>query len=403
MRRLNNGIDCCPSLEFSTSPSWETSIGTDLSFDQLSFGSLPSLLRLEPVFDTSVSQSFNILGQDNQGSSTEFNVSATPMLTTLSLPASLSTMLDDNCNSPEDHHLQRDDSLTSSLSSCPPNLTLTGMADFRVLEFPSPPLTLSPFITAPPPESPIIDYINADSSTIQYASAVVTSAWGPDISVHPDYPIVDVPPPGLSTLSSPPAFEHDFGPEHFPESRDRSTTLSTVAKFKNLGRKLKRLFSFISSGKTEQSNRSPDKISADPRPATPVTDIDHDSSKVEATTQSDDSIVKVEENINSLSSTEFPELGPRRPIKTLNNLHELPDDCIAPDNTKEYPRSIGRTLEIEARPKTLAEIKSKRRLTFSSSTHAGSQSSSSVVAIARTRQRPQSSIILPVSKSNPGL
>lgn len=53
-------------------------------------------------------------------------------------------------------------------------------------------------------------------------------------------------------------------------------------------------------------------------------------------------------------------------------------------------------LEIQARPKTLAEIKSKRRLslsTLSNVTRATTPPNSSLIAIARPRTRPQSTII----------
>ncbi|KAG5724752.1 hypothetical protein E4T56_gene9099 [Termitomyces sp. T112] len=297
----NNAVPCrhsyhgqgyCPSLEFSTSPSWETSFDT---FNSLRIESGSYDIRPEQMLNPSRSQPFNTFDlYNNNDSSTELEVPTIPMLTTLSLPGSLDTTLDvSRRNSPRHHHAQdnshtqdspllssplsvseatgtnKNDSSTelevptspmlttlslpgsldttldvsrrnsprhnhgqdnshtqnSSISSSPLSVSeATGtVADITALEFPSPPLTLSPFITAPAPESPVIDLPIADSSTVEYASAVVSSSWGPDISIHPDYPLANIRPNVSSSSAS-----ETSGDPGLPQESTRGTKTSAM-------------------------------------------------------------------------------------------------------------------------------------------------------------------------------
>lgn len=238
----------CPSLEFSTFPSWETSFNTQIGdFEPLRIEYDQEFLWPEPMLNPSRSQPFDTFNlHNNNDSSTELEVPTIPMLTTLSLPGSFNSILDISSRNSPVHRHGRDNSNTqeSSLSSSTPSMSeVTGTADIGGLEFPSPPLTLSPFITAPPPESPIIDLAIANSSTVEYASEVVLSSWGPDISIRPDYPMINAPP----SVSPPSVSEMPESGLH-QECSGRTKSSVMVARFKTLGRKMKKLlFTFPSS------------------------------------------------------------------------------------------------------------------------------------------------------------
>jgi len=76
---------------------------------------------------------------------------------------------------------------------------------------------------------------------------------------------------------------------------------------------------------------------------------------------------------------------------------------IPEDDNNNAPETDGSTLEIKARPKTLAEIKSKRRLSLSGLSYfsrSTSQPSSSMVAVATARSRPSSTIIFTTASSS---
>ncbi|KAG6911925.1 hypothetical protein DXG01_000172 [Tephrocybe rancida] len=260
-----------------------------------------------------------------------------------------------------------------SLSSSPHVSDVTGSA---VLEFPSPPLSLSPFITAPPPDSPII-HLNssaADSSTIEYASAVVSSAWGGDLSVHPDYTVGHI----VSRVSASPG--HELPQPTVLEYTGR-TKASIMTKIKTFGKKMKKLVSVPQYNAKPERSHLPDKdpsedVATFVQPLTLV--IDTPDAPTEAGLPGEDSFVSVEQG---------------------NCLLPLPPGltpvAVSDDITGSRP-SEGNTstLEIEARPKTLAEIKSKR------SNRSVSQPNSSIIAVARTRSRPRSAIILPVASSS---
>ncbi|KAG6902895.1 hypothetical protein C0995_010065 [Termitomyces sp. Mi166 len=422
-RRSYHEQGYCPSLEFSASPSWETSFNTQFGdFDPLRVEFGPQFIQPEPMLNPSQSQPLNTFNpHNNNDSSTELEVPTIPMLTTLSLPGSLDTTLDvSRCNSPGHRHGQ-DNSHTQdfSLSSSPPSVSeVTSTADIRVLEFPSPPLTLSPFITAPPPESPIIDLPIADSSTVEYASAVVSSSWGPDISIRPDYPIVNV----LSNVSSSSTFETPRYPRVQQESTDKTKPSAILTKFKTLGRKMKKFLSLLPSTKPKGSisNKRPERSRDRLRNAhSSILSNDIGGALVEAGLRGEDS-----------SMTELLSLPPGLSVRPMmitysrlrvdrpSELSHSKETCawnvhfelthIQDERTDdlEPPEDSMRTLEIEARPKTLEEIKSKRRHTLSFLSNAGrlASPSSSIVAVARTRQRPRSVVVLPAASpsSNSG-
>ncbi|KNZ71406.1 hypothetical protein J132_09860 [Termitomyces sp. J132] len=505
----NNAVPCrhsyhgqgyCPSLEFSTSPSWETSFDT---FNSLRIESGSYDIRPEQMLNPSRSQPFNTFDlYNNNDSSTELEVPTIPMLTTLSLPGSLDTTLDvSRRNSPRHHHAQdnshtqdspllssplsvseatgtnKNDSSTelevptipmlttlslpgsldttldvsrrnsprhnhgqdnshtqnSSISSSPLSISeATGtVADITALEFPSPPLTLSPFITAPAPESPVIDLPIADSSTVEYASAVVSSSWGPDISIHPDYPLANI----LPNVSSSSASETSGDPGLPQESTRGTKTLAMITKFKTLGRKMKKFLSLFPNAKLEGSisnNRT--QISQDGfRNAYPLTHSnDIGDPSTEAGLRREDSLMAVggsqllplppglsscltrrrpvtpEMFIPSSASLRRSQNSTSPPVIRITSsscsyqtpMTDIPDERM---NDLDRTEDSVRRLEIDARPKTLEEIKSKRRFSLSilsNTRRSVSQSSSSVVAVAHDRQRPRSAIVLPAVSSS---
>ncbi|KAG6845799.1 hypothetical protein H0H87_003853 [Tephrocybe sp. NHM501043] len=358
----------CPSLEYSSSPSWETSFGSHLGgFDPSRAESDLLLVRRPQMVNPSQSQPLNTFdAQDNNLSSTELDISTIPMLTTLSLPGSPDISLDTSRHSSlgHGHHTRtgtvspldlggtptQDSSLYSS-----PHPSGSGTA---VLDFPSPPLSLSPFITAPPPDSPIIQMNSAlaNSSTVEYASAVVSSAWGADVSVYPNYPAVNLLPRiSLSSNTSQTRYEH---PRPRPEHSGR-TMVTIMTRIKALGRKMKKLISITSNATTKRSatEKETKDYTGPSASGTEATLLDDLDAPMVTGLPAEDSFMSIEDNCQ--------------------------------DNT--------RTLEIEARPKTLAEIKSKRRLSLSilsGTSRSVSQPTSSIVAVARTRSRPRSAIIL---------
>ncbi|KAG5342418.1 hypothetical protein C0989_002253 [Termitomyces sp. Mn162] len=462
----NNAVPCrhsyhgqgyCPSLEFSTSPSWETSFDT---FNSLRIESGSYDIRPEQMLNPSRSQPFNTFDlYNNNDSSTELEVLTIPMLTTLSLPGSLDTTLDvSRRNSPRHHHAQdnshtqdspllssplsvseatgtnKNDSSTelevptipmlttlslpgsldttldvsrrnsprhnhgqdnshtqnSSISSSPLSVSeATGtVADITALEFPSPPLTLSPFITAPAPESPVIDLPIADSSTVEYASAVVSSSWGPDISIHPDYPLANI----LPNVSSSSASETSGDPGLPQESTRGTKTSAMITRFKTLGRKMKKFLSLFPNAKLEGSisnNRT--QISQDGfRNAYPLT---HSNDIGDPSTEAG---LRREDSLMAVGGSQLLPLPPGLSTPMTDIPYERMNDL---DRTEDSVRR----LEIDARPKTLEEIKSKRRFSLSilsNTRRSVSQSSSSVVAVAHDRQRPRSAIVLPAVSSS---
>ncbi|KAG6842611.1 hypothetical protein C0991_000137 [Blastosporella zonata] len=195
----------------------------------------------------------------------------------------------------------------------------------------------------------------ADSSTVEYASAVVSSAWGADISVRPDYPIVNLRPRTLSSSAA--EIHQELEPRPSQEHAGR-TVATIMSRIKTLGRKMKKFVSVSQKTKTERSNVEKEIGESGGAPVLGT----------QAAFLAEDSFVSIEEG---------------------NSTH-------APENNT-------RTLEIEARPKTLAEIKSKRRLSLSilsGASRSVSQPNSSIVAVARTRSRPRSTVMLPVTRSS---
>ncbi|KAG6878395.1 hypothetical protein C0993_007577 [Termitomyces sp. T159_Od127] len=424
-RRSYHEQGYCPSLEFSAFPSWETSFNTQIGdFESLRVEYGQEFIWPEPMLNPSRSQPFNTFSlHNNNDSSTELDVPTIPMLTTLSLPGSLDSTLDfSRRNSPAHRH--GGDNLhtqESSLSSSAPSVSeVTSTAYIRGLEFPSPPLTLSPFITAPPPESPIINLPVADSSTVEYASAVVSSSWGPDISIRPDYPMIDTPP----SVSSPASETPDS--ELHQECTREAKPPTTVSRFKTLGRKMKKLLLTFPSLKHEGSisNERFERSQGHFRNSTSGVG----GTSAEASLRTEDSFIRIEDThmlpvppgLSGQNRSVIPETSssslssPRSHIVTSPPViritssscsYRTPSSHIPDEHTNDLALldDSVRTLEIEARPKTLEEIKSKRRFSLSilsNTPRSASQPSSSIVAVAHTRQRPRSTLVLPAASSS---
>ncbi|KAF8078569.1 hypothetical protein FPV67DRAFT_1443910 [Lyophyllum atratum] len=416
----------------------------------LSGDTLTSMLDTAPFQPSSYIQV-----QENTESSTEVDVPVIPMLTTLSLPGSVDTTLDMSRHGSTGHdnvlhstlHPSLDASGTQTspsncfFSSSPEISEDTGTAAIRILNFPSPSVSLSPFMTAPP-ESPVIGLTTADSSAVEYAAAVVSSAWGGDISVHPAYP-------GINSLSA--AMSNPRPVSHLEldsVQSERALLKSTVVtKIKKLSRHVKRFLTSRARGttRTRQNNNdeTSDKIdTAHERDSGLLRARDDVSSPTEARHFRDlpgeDSVVSTEGGHWSLPLPLPPGLAsPPDARKALtagtytsasvssfpasnSNDHTAPpmiritsSSCSyrthparAPDEDNENrhaPEDQGRILEIQTRPKTLAEIKSKRRLSLSGLSHfsrPASQQSSSMVAVARSRPRPTSTIIFTTASSS---
>ncbi|KAG5653062.1 hypothetical protein H0H81_002442 [Sphagnurus paluster] len=284
--------------------------------------------------------------------------------------------------------------------------------------FPSPSLSLSP-LTAAPPDSPAMD-LSADSSTVEYATAGVSSAWGTDISVHPGYlGSGRLPNTTLNARLDTQTGEPDLTPSNRP-----LVSTSVVHTMKKLGNKMKMFLA-------RRAHR---------KGAKPVTEETHNEqfeapeslaertnvfSQVDVPQPRDDSLVSMEEFLalpvplppglvstlgtrkrsgltsgtfastpNSLHPSNGSDLSPRiriTPSSSLSQSHPGPNQSIEDNHTSQNNTSA---LEIQARPKTLAEIKSKRRLSLSTLSYTSrfaSQPSSSVVAVAHTRARPRPS------------
>ncbi|KAJ7181718.1 hypothetical protein C8R43DRAFT_1229513 [Mycena crocata] len=214
--------DCSSSYEYNSSPSWETSYGSEYN-DRLMLNPSPSPSPMSGRSNLAP----RTLSAANRTPSIEIS-SAVPMLTSLSLPASPDTSMSVEpepivSRSPRLSPINGDTSPWSfSLSPASPVLSvvpdLSLSPDGHVVSFPSPSLSSSPF--ASPLPSPVLDgaseleYVG-DTSAAEYAAAIMSSAWasdGPSMS--------QVIPQGLLPTESP--VEIDTAPDPDPRA-DAST------------------------------------------------------------------------------------------------------------------------------------------------------------------------------------
>ncbi|GLB36200.1 hypothetical protein LshimejAT787_0304880 [Lyophyllum shimeji] len=426
-----HGQQYSPSLELLSSPSWETSFSSHLSEMGSSWAETPPVtvarparmlrrVRLGPTSETG--------DHEQNESSTEVDIPVIPMLTALSLPGSVDTSLDISHRGSLGHgyHLlptlqySPDTSNTQISPSCSlfsplaGNSEDNGTADIRA---PSPSASLSPFITAPSSASPAIPSTTADSSAVEYAAAVVSSAWGEDISVHAVYPGAES--PGDVVFSSRLGTPHDLILDPVRSGRP-SINLMLASKMKKFSQKLKRflniraLYSETPNSRFDESalrayathERTSEHLAASAILSSPFeAQHFHDL-------PAEQSFVDIEGGFLSLPLPLPPGLA--SPSESQNVRRSLAAESQASASVSPRlarhsidhltPRANnGSTLEIKARPKTLAEIKSKRRFSlpgWSSFGRTTSQPSSAMVAVATTRPRRTSTVILSAASSS---
>ncbi|KAJ7619083.1 hypothetical protein DFH06DRAFT_74249 [Mycena polygramma] len=440
------------SYEYNSSPSWETSYGSEYD-DRQMLNPSPSPSP-SPLSGRShlVARS---LSADNRTPSIEISP-AVPMLTSLSLPASPdnSLSLDMDPISPRLSPIDGDASPwtlslspTSPVISILPDLSLSSptgnTVDGHVVSFPSMSSSSSPFLSPLP--SPVLDDVSeehvGDTSAAEYAAAIMSSAWAPD---GPS--MAQVIPFGL--LST----ENEMGPiaqveqtesveeeelpaplayldnvQSFP-SRQEVKTSGVLGKMKKFSDKFKKLLRGKSKTIRDGGgvNVDVDVRRVGGRVNSPLPDALPDVIDIQSHTSAAQAYDSLLSNHSTDSHLPLPRPPPpgllvhatkTRPIlssqtysstlaRTRTNDNTTPMIRIRPPSSSGHveapisndiaPKNPSPDLTVHSRPKTLAEIKSKRRLSLSALSSFTRSSSPAppvnVVTPNRNRTRPASAL-----------
>ncbi|KAJ7631034.1 hypothetical protein FB45DRAFT_917254 [Roridomyces roridus] len=385
------------SLSYNSSPSWETSYGSEYNDRHMldpSPSPSPSPITGRPSLAPRMSTT-------NRTPSIEINA-AVPMLTSLSLPASpensMSLELDLVSRSPR---LSPIDGNTSpwSLSLSPvspvlsvvPDLSLSPLADEHVVSFPS----SSPFESPLP--SPVLDEV-ANTSAADYAAAVMSSAWasdGPSMSqvipqglVLPDIdsedevlPNPEAPMDATADEIEPPApLAYRESVEYIPARiQQEGKRQGVIGKMKKFGDRVKRLLRGkpkAAGGVNIDVDVRVGSLTASPLPDDLPDVIDIQSPHAAtAQAQAYNNLLPNHDNSSHVPLPLPPPPGllirktKTRPILSSHmeqSGQTAPAIRICPPGVASKAPSPD--LAIHSRPKTLAEIKSKRRLSLSTLT-----------------------------------
>ncbi|KAJ7706120.1 hypothetical protein B0H17DRAFT_1035803 [Mycena rosella] len=456
------------SYEYNSSPSWETSYGSEYNDrHMLNPSPSPSPMSGRPNSATNMSCT-------NRTPSIEIGATV-PMLTSLSLPASPDTSmsLDMDPVASRSPRLSPIDGDTSpwSLSLSPaspvlsviPDLSLSSPAPGNVdhvVSFPSPSLSASP--SASPLSSPVLDgaleseYVY-DTSAAEYAAAVMSSAWASDApsmaQVIPrgllstendttslaDEDAAPDPNPSLDVtleeqqLPEPLAYLDNI--QYLPTRRQEGKMSGVLGKMKKLGDKVKKLL----RGKPKTLGNGGVNIDVDVRRVggvgnSPVPYALPDVIDIHSPT----AVAQVYDSLLPSHGTEShlplplpppPGLGVRKPkarpilssqtyrstlartrtndnavgqnpptirIRPPSSSGHVAASINPPSNTRVTPKTPSPDLTAHSRPKTLAEIKSKRRLSLSTLSNFTRSSSPAppinVVTSNHHRRRPSSAL-----------
>lgn len=276
------------SYSYSNSPSWETSYGSESNdYSMLRAGSLPrsaspssyaSPIGHSPLGDRGIGR-----GLTDDTPPIDLGPHTLPMLTLLSLPGSANTSAyaDTNFGSPlnpianpQPSQEQGNAPWTLSLSlptpspseSLPTSLSLplspvssyqgrledsprVNADEMRVIAFPSPSpsrFSLPSVLSSPMSGLSVLNNIAGETGAVEYATALMSSAWGPDNPVGvvlrsgPDED-------GGTGITEPDAYDRDqaqdFGANHQYLSQSRALPRRGVlGKVKQLGVTVKRFF-----------------------------------------------------------------------------------------------------------------------------------------------------------------
>ncbi|RDB28448.1 hypothetical protein Hypma_015472 [Hypsizygus marmoreus] len=429
-----NAADGSQTFDYFASPSWETSYGSFLTDADLS-----RIHSSDPPLSRPASLCRDIQQQGSQGYTqprtpihdnafiNEAGTCATPMPTKLSIEHNLDT-------DREDHGAVRGirttrQTLSTSVSSAaslaqgppalsspppsPPVLESDGRVNVRILAFPSPTISLPHFTSSLP--SPALESSTADSSTIEYAAAIVSSVLGSDISIHADYPDSTPVPQARANAS-------DLNMEHEQALAEKRRTKLLVTKLKSFSQQVKRYFHNKGRNqKTKETINDTDNATQRPSHSGDGTSSPHPIQFFDGLPDPD-ILLSIEED-GSVSLPAPPGLMPphtKKPRPSLtahtytssgsNSLHsaannlagstppfiritsssfsdEVHPPCLSTArNAGAYSIDHIQPLEPEARPKTLAEIKSKRRVSLPALSRASNlttPSGSSLAAISR--------------------
>ncbi|KAJ7038142.1 hypothetical protein C8F04DRAFT_1393052 [Mycena alexandri] len=417
------------SYEYTSSPSWETSYGSEYNDrDMLNPSPSPS--------PSPMSGRPNLvarpLSSANRTPSIEISA-ALPMLTSLSLPASPDTSMSLDMDpivsrSPRLSPIDGDASpWTLSLSpaspvlSIVPDLSLSSPAagntvDGHVVSFPSPSSSSSPFVSPLP--SPLLDSITeayvGDTSGAEYAAAIMSSAWaseGPSLTQaippalrsteenetpSPVFSNADVEQSALASeeeeLPGPLAYQ-----ENVPLGRQQAKVGGVIGKMKKFSDKFKKLLrgkAKISrdnggvnidvdvrrAGSSPLPNALPDVIDIQghtsvaqaynsllsyndtdrlPLPLPPPPGLVLRKSKTRPILSSQTYNSTLTRRTNDNTTRQITPAIRIRPPSSSSNI------AISNNNNNAAPKTPSPDLTVHARPKTLAEIKSKRRLSLS--------------------------------------
>ncbi|KAJ7487660.1 hypothetical protein B0H11DRAFT_2014328 [Mycena galericulata] len=449
------------SFEYNSSPSWETSYGSEYNDRHMlnpSPSPSPSPMSGRPNLAPRTLST-------NRTPSIEIST-AVPMLTSLSLPASpdnsmsLEIDIDIVSRSPRLSPTNGDAS-PWSLSLSPASPVLSVVPDLslsspgvggHVVSFPSPSASSSPFESPLP--SPILDQAAhseyaGNTSAAEYAAAVMSSAWasdGPSITqvipaglmltdnetgsledaTVPDHEPSAAAAQTMDEVESLEPLAYLENAEHLPIRHQQSKRGGVIERMKKIGDKVKRLLRGKTKmvGKTGGVNIDVDvrvgSLGNSPVPyeLPDVIDIQNHT----ATAQAYDNLLP-----NHGTETHLPlPLPPppgllvrkskTRPILSSqtyssasrtrtgdNTAAQNPTIRIRPpsssgitSSTGIAPKAPSPDLTVHSRPKTLAEIKSKRRLSLSTLSNFARSSSPAppinVVTSSRHRARPASAL-----------
>ncbi|KAF7320365.1 Aspartate aminotransferase [Mycena kentingensis (nom. inval.)] len=378
------------SYEYESSPSWDTSYGSeydDRGMLNQSRSHSPSPLPM--------ARRQNLAPRLSVATRTpSIEIAPAPMLTALSLPASPETSLDVEpdvvIRAPRLTPVDDDEtspwtaSLSSPAFSTIPEISLSPAAtcdDQDIMFLPSPDSeSASPFVTStdivhlplsPPSTIPDIESeAEAESSAAAYATAVVSSAWsaeGPSLS--------QVIPDSFQPASIAPNVEQDPGlcerqPLH-PVISSGLKSSGVIGKMKKFGHKLKNILRGSlkgqNGGKVNVNVRSR-RYPVSPAAFADVIDITSAAQIYESQLPASDTTTL---SPSLLPLPPPPGLGTgdrsilRRPLSAHSYPHERTHVLRRP-RSQGNPSPEGSTphSNIQAPPKTLAEIKSRRRLSL---------------------------------------
>ncbi|KAJ7103480.1 hypothetical protein B0H15DRAFT_926705 [Mycena belliarum] len=406
--------DRSSSYEYNSSPSWETSYGSEYNDRyMLNASPSPSPLSSRPAVAARIS------GTANGTPSIEIGATV-PMLTSLSLPASPDTSMSLDLHpivsaSPRISPIDGNASpWTLSLSpaspvlSVVPDLSLSSpVTNGHVLSFPSPTFSVSPFESPLP--SPVLDgtlmsEYAPHSSAAEYAAALMSSSWAPDaLSLAQTIPhglllaendtsanISDPGPSNNMTLEESGLPEPLFylqNVQHPPTRRQEGKMGSVLSKMKKLGDKVKRLL----RGKPKGPGNEGVNVDINVRRVgsvahSPLADALPDVIDI----QSHTAAAQVYDSLLPNHGTESHLPLPLPPPPGLDDIygstssrlgatentagHHTPTIRIRPPSCSGPVQALSNDsalktpspdLTAHSRPKTLAEIKSKRRLSLS--------------------------------------